>query len=220
MPTPEQDAIEKIARARNITHLVHFTRVENLNSIFEFGLLPKSDSRPKRVINNDKDKYDDCVCFSIIHPSNMFGFLRHRAIKAETLAHEDWCVIVLKPDVLWQNACRFFPINAVSKILRSRPPADFVGAPALEAMFAEKVINHKEETETRAPALLPSLTTNSQAEVHVISKIDMANLEKVHFHPNVNTEDILSNISFPNHVERIKSSLFFSTRDYWLKREI
>lgn len=52
--------IEKIVSQRNIKLLIHFTRVENLQSILENGLLPRSNFEElgAEPLTNDKVRLD------------------------------------------------------------------------------------------------------------------------------------------------------------------
>ena len=55
----------------------------------------------------------------------------------------DWVFLLLKPDVLWECDCAFYPTNAASTGLRHKSVENFKTIAAFEAMFANEV---KKET--------------------------------------------------------------------------
>lgn len=205
-----QDAaeIEAWVKARGITHLVHFTRTDNLPSIFVNGLLPKS-SPSVTTVNNHRDGFDDCVCLSLTHPSRMFMTMRYQ------YPDDDWCVLVLSPRLLWEQKCLFYPINAVSKVLREQSVRDFEGVEAFRRMFAEEVINPKREIERRDANLLPNMTTNEQAEIHAVGGVDIGYVYFVFFETKMDVSKIVS-LAWPKHIERFKGNNFWQSRRYLL----
>ena len=70
--------IQQICDERNIETLVHFTRVENLSSILQNGLLSRKaleileETRGQQFLFNDrkrKDGHKDAICLSISFPN-------------------------------------------------------------------------------------------------------------------------------------------------------
>jgi hypothetical protein len=200
--------IEAWVKERGITHLVHFTRVENLPSIFANGLVPKSNPAVK-LINNQSDGFDDRVCLSLIHPSRMFMAMRYQH------EDEDWCVLVISPRLLWEQKCLFYPINAVSRILRDQPEDYFEGFDALNRMFDIEVLNPKEVLETRPKNLLNSMPTNEQAEVHAIGGVGLNYIYQAFFETKTDISKIES-LQWPLHIQRFKGENFWQSRGYLL----
>lgn len=61
--------MREILLRRNIKYLMHFTRVENLQSILRKGLYPREELDEDSCIFNDAYRYDCCEMQSV-HPSN------------------------------------------------------------------------------------------------------------------------------------------------------
>ena len=203
-------AIKRVAEERGISRLVHFTRVENLPSIFAKGLVPQSDTSIPRKLNNTVDGNKDFVCLSISHVSEMFFPMRDK-----DPPNKNWCVIVLNSALMWEKSCQFTPINAVSKILRGRNEAEFYGAQALEGMFAETVTNPKGEEENRPDGLQENMVTNPQAEVRVLGVVEARYVTEVHFHPDRAKEEILAEFD----KTRLDGVKFRRNRWFFYKRE-
>ena len=204
----EATEIEAVVQVRGITHLVHFTRVENLPQIFGRGLLPNS-FNVKREINNRHDRNNDEICLSITHPSKMFYKMREND---DSVA---WCVLVLHPRVLWRHDCRFYPINAVSKILRDMGSDKFRGVGALQAMFAEEIENHERKIEERGSHLLANMPTNEQAEVRVVGPIHPDFIYQVYFNVEFDIK-LFQSVAEPPHVAKFRGNGFWHQRDYLL----
>ncbi len=204
----ERKEIQQLVEKRGIRRLLHFTRVENLASIFEKNILPQQDLPPDHKVNNSKDGNKDCVCLSISHPSKMFFPMRKK-----DPPDSNWCVIILKPEVMWERTCRFTPINAVSNILKAQNEQAFYGADALENMFAETVANPKEEVENRAGYLQDNMVTNPQAEIRVHGAIESDYFTAVHFHKDFEDKN-LANFSWPQHIKIMKNEWFSNTLKY------
>ena len=204
----ERKEIQQLVEKRGIRRLLHFTRVENLASIFEKGLVPQNDISVTRKLNNTVDGNKDCVCLSISHPSKMFFPMRK-----DDPPDSNWCVIVLKPEVMWERTCRFTAINAVSNILKNQKDETFYGADALENMFDETVTNPKGEIENRADYLRDNMVTNPQAEIRVHGEIEPDYFTAVHFHKDFDAEN-LANFSWPQHIQRMRSKWFFNNLNH------
>ena len=116
MPTvQEQLAIQAIVTARNIPYLVHFTHVDNLPSILQHGLQPRSvvdDANQnknnilfgKNIIFNDSYRVDykrEYNCLSVSFPNwRMFWGCRQNS-------GGNWVVLLLHPKILWEKESLF-----------------------------------------------------------------------------------------------------------------
>lgn len=201
--------IKDIVETRTIKHLIHFTRIDNLQSIFTNGLHPRASDKNNAEINSKNDGNDNGVCLSISHSSSMFYRVRDGA-------STDWCVIILAPDILWECECRFYPINAVSNILKSVSDKKFIGARALETMFKNSITNSEGQQERRNSHLLSYMPTNPQAEIRVLEPIKPSYFKGIHVE-NIDDGDKIRDMdNLPNHISIDKQKYFFGSRNYYM----
>lgn len=155
-------------QARDIKAVFHFTRYSNLPSILTQGIRSRAELEAwhQPPAFNDMHRLDNqknAICFSIGFPNyKMFWGLRqdHR--------QEQWAVLAVKPDILWEKDCAFCVENAASANVTRIPLAQRKGIPAFNALFQE--INGKP---SRATLGLPlKYPTNPQAEVLVFDVVE------------------------------------------------
>lgn len=164
--------IKDILKQRNIEFLCHFTRLENLESILTYGLIPRAYLYNEEFnhnlnlsidgIFNDEHRYDgkpEATCLSISFPnSSMFYRLRCSNNNVK------WAVVVLSAQVLIDKNCAFYPTNAANSSLSSKPVVDFQGGTALNRLFEGDNVSRQ--------YLLDKDPTDVQAEVLVFDKIE------------------------------------------------
>ena len=197
--------IQKICSDKNIEHLVHFTRVENLPTIMDKGLmslqrLKESDQDFRFNDSLRLDNHTNTISISISFPnSKMFYKYRNKNIRWE------WAVLLLKPDILWERPCLFCSTNAASSKMRwesgnfSKP---------------EHLLNMFEESFERTEYLEEHYTTDEQAEVLVKDFIPPENILKVVF------EDQQTLDQNRGHIKNARAVIdedYFSSREYFLK---
>lgn len=130
--------LRTIVNRRNITNVYHFTKVSNLNSILQNGILPRNflEYNGINFSFNDQVRADnrvDCSSFSISHPNyKMFYPCRLND------PNSDWAVLSFDPSIIWEKNTFFYPTNAASNTERFRPANEHQGGVAFEAMFAER----------------------------------------------------------------------------------
>jgi hypothetical protein len=112
----EAEKLKNFIIQRNITHLCHFTRLENLESILKNGICSKKElinNKAQFVFNDESrlDGYPNAISTSISFPNYTCFYGMRKRSNAES----DWVVILLKPSVLWEKECVFFISNAASK---------------------------------------------------------------------------------------------------------
>lgn len=112
----EQLKIKEISEKRNIQSLVHFTMLDNLESILKHGLLPVSviERRNIKAVITDPTRYDnekDAICLSISYPNYKYFYW----LRKNRYPDKAWVVIELKPDILWEKDCAFCITNAANK---------------------------------------------------------------------------------------------------------
>lgn len=173
------EQIKQQVEMRGIKWLVHFTHLQNVNSILKHGIMPRRETEQlDRTLDKewdfifpDSSRADEknASCLSIMFPNN--EMLWH---KRKQYPDEYWVFLLLKPDVLWECDCAFYSTNAASTGLRHKPVADFKTIAAFEAMFASEVkkeTTYEIKTITRPEGLKPYLPTDVQAEVLVFNTI-------------------------------------------------
>jgi hypothetical protein len=88
---------------------------------------------------------------------------------------DDWAIIRLKPDTLWNNDCLFTETNAATKYIKDTPDASLKGAIALEKLFADEELRTKQGRQSYE-------TTDVQAEVLVSGTIPISEIVDINFH--------------------------------------
>ena len=155
--------IQEFVKERGINCLMHFTRMQNLGSILERGLVTRDTLILEGFSDfNDQIRLDEthAVCGSIGFPNyKMFYRLRCENPK------ERWVVIVLHETILWELNCAFCCRNAASKHMTTTPWENKLGLSALQAMFIDQP--HGE----RQAGLSKDFTTDPQAEVLMLDGV-------------------------------------------------
>lgn len=166
--------IENVLRRRNIYALVHFTRVENLDSIMTHGLQPRDvvDSAMNQItgVTNDLYRIDgkrNANCLSVSFPNSKM-FFRLRQENPNT----SWVIIVVKPEILNTKLCAFYPTNAACNSVRHLPVANFCGPIAFENLFAQAINGNTVINRHEHNYLLEQDPTDVQAEVLVFDQIE------------------------------------------------
>lgn len=190
---PEQVAIQKFVNIKQIPYLVHFTHVNNLPSILQYGFYPqaqKTDLAAGIAHINDSLRLDNkknYSCFSIAFPnSRMFYRVRNSF-------GGDWAVLLINNRILWEKDCLFYEMNAADSRVRFNDVEYHRGANALARMY-----DHSDDS-PREPHLLNCDPTNDQAEVMVPGIIDPSYINSIvfdnqtiatHYHHNITDKSI------------------------------
>lgn len=193
---------------RNIEYILHFTKIENVGSIIENGLIPRSilEVQGAGVMFNDQYRHDGhkgASCLSISHPNyKMFYSLRERDNT------QKWVVVAFKPDVLWVKDCAFCHENAASNNITAIPIQQRKGVAAFQKMF-DPIQGKPDRDSLGLPEYCP---TNPQAEVLVFGAIEPEYILGV-ITPDRQTESELK-VLYPN-VDFLYHRAFYSARlDY------
>lgn len=168
------DEIRAYVKQIGIPHLIHFTRCENLRSIFRHGLhsIQSSDEEGIHSLRNDKIRLDgqpDGISLSVTFP-NFRMFYKYRQMDVTS----DWAVLLLSPKILWEKKCGFFRHNAADSRMRHLPRAEVTTVQALREMFESPGLE-------REQWLRPYDPTDPQAEVMVYETIEPDLIETVAF---------------------------------------
>lgn len=179
-----------------ISQLVHFTRLDNLENILRQGIRPREglDAAGTEYIYNDGLRLDGClnaVSLSISYP-NYKMFYSYRCADHNV----PWVVLRLRPDILWEKDCAFCWENAASAAVTCIP----IQNRREQAAFLEMFTN-KPGYPTRETTLIPSCyPTHPQAEVLVFGTIEPAYIMRVdlpiRFNPNQVFQAMTRNCEF------------------------
>jgi hypothetical protein len=157
--------IKSFAKELDIPYLLHFTHIDNLESILENGLFSRDrvDEMGAGIVTNDEGRHDgrrNTISLSIAHPNDrMFSKYRENA--------EEWCVLALRRRLLWELDCLFFKHNAADGRISRVGNEELSSIEAFKAMFEEL-----EELDSREDQCLePYDPTDKQAEVLVFDHI-------------------------------------------------
>lgn len=201
--------MQQLIEEKGITNLYHFTNVDNLDSIFKYGLVPRSNLRDRKISfnYNDEYRYDGCsnaLCMSIEFPNyKMFYSLRMNNLDYK------WAVLALEPTILLQFRCAYCWTNAADLSVSSIPIEQRMGKEAFLELFADRNGYPKRES-LNIPESYP---TNPQAEVLVFGTIPVNYVKNVYFQTDPITQ--LYQKMMPNTFSfKTDNSKFEWRRDY------
>lgn len=152
--------IRKEALRRDLPGLLHFTRIENLASIIDHGIVSRRalDDAGHPYHASDQYRFDgkpEAVSISVSHPNYAMFEAKQR-----TLPSTDWVVLLLDLAIVWELPCRFCRRNAASKSMAEARGAQ-AGVWTFRSMFiADDGSDCGDET------------ANNDAEVLVYGAID------------------------------------------------
>jgi hypothetical protein len=154
--------IEAFATERQIRFLMHFTRLENLDSILAKGLVPR-DQLEKEDGCNDDVRLDrtNAICASIEFP-NYLMFYKLRQQNPGT----EWVVLVINASVLWSTRVAFCQCNAASNVVTAIPLEDRMSLQAFQEMYGD--FEEKRRASLDIPVKYP---THPQAEVLLLDGV-------------------------------------------------
>lgn len=170
-------SIKNEINKRKIKRLAHFTRLENLDSIIEYGLWPRAslDELKVNYTYNDETRIDGCsnaCCLSLSYPNYKMFYLCRKNNK-ETA----WIVLSFFADILCAKDCAFCHKNAASNEVtcisiqeRKKPEAFF------------KLFEDYDDSPKRSDLNIPlAYPTNPQAEILVFDPIEPEFIEGIYF---------------------------------------
>ncbi|MEZ9534294.1 DarT ssDNA thymidine ADP-ribosyltransferase family protein [Vibrio lentus] len=178
----EKDQIKNIIAQRKIPFLVHFTNLKNLESIFNNGLVPRSqlDASDSEYESNDDsrlDGHEDSVSTSVAFPNcQMFYKLRRNS-------DDKFCLLALDPELLLNHSSAFCKYNAADAAISSQNIETLKTAEAFEGMFTELATQRSREDQK----LKDYDPTDVQAEILVFDTIPKGYIGAVVF-PDKETE--------------------------------
>lgn len=176
-----KNVIKNFVGGLEIPYLVHFTRTSNLESIVKNGLLSRQrvDALGCGAIVNDElrlDNHRETISVSIAHPNDKM-FYKYRQNDA------DWCVLGIKPCVMWESDCLFYKHNAADARV-SRLPTNYLGSfESFKSMFdvevgqnirVEHCLKPFDPTDVQAEILVPDVIPFQ----HIFGVVVSSRLEK------------------------------------------
>ena len=178
--------IKQICKDRNITTLVHFSKLEYLRSILEEGLLDRSILETRAEVSfNDPNRWDrqkNAICLNISFPNYKLFSKFSRPSENSNPDYSKWIVLLLKAAVLWELDCAFCKENAAANNVSKIPIEERKQPNALEGLFDEYYTDNKGDSYNRHSSQLPEhFTTHPQAEVLVFDRIRTEYIQEIHF---------------------------------------
>ena len=173
MSVRDAQEIRDFVNNRGIEQVIHWTKIENLESIRRFGLLTREELERRGI----EFKSSDALRLDGRGSINCsISFPNYRMFYAKRGGEQDWIVICLKPDVLWEKRCEFCKTNSASAEIFKASRDKLMGIDALKILFDEEYGDIK-----RADLQIPdNYTTDPQAEVRVLEQIEAAYISGVY----------------------------------------
>lgn len=206
------EKLRGLCEQQGIDYLFHFTRAENLASIFENGLLSRNailqQSHNDPVVFNDPerlDKHEEGICLSVGYPNYRVFYRFRNRFKT------NWVVILLKKDILWELDSAFYQENAASQRMVEIPLEKAKEVDSFSSMFVEKF-----GTIQRKELGIPNkFTTNPQAEVLIFDPIPLRYIHEIHFLHHLQLNEWRKGYGSVSPVTILVNPSFFSPRiDY------
>lgn len=187
---PKSGPIQKIIDDRGIKCLVHFTPLNNINSILNKGFYTRQDIENDVIdaycLDNVRaDGLKNSISLSVSFPNDRMFYSRRNSFDC------DWGVIVLDSSLMVDLDCAFFPTNAALKDFRSYSIDVFKTPQALERIFCNKLITSKREV-LRSSSLLNKDPTCVQSEIMVFEHIPTKYIKGCVFNSNTLQEQYSS----------------------------
>ena len=164
---------KKFLSEKNIENLIHFTSVNNIDSIFRYGLRSRKFIEDSDFVHGHcpdgyrLDGVRDGICFSIAHPNN---FLLQKYM--DRYPGYDWVVMVFSSSLILDKKTLFFYTNAASSVFNGVNKMSMGDFCWLEKMFKETVSN-KYGTFDRGDFLMDCDPTDAQAELICLESVEI-----------------------------------------------
>ena len=212
--------ISKVIESNKVKYLVHFTRIENLSSILERGVLSikELNLRGLEYFNNDYGRNDgrtECSCFSVEFPNiSLFNAFNRKQIDSS------WIVLLIDVEVLLlQESEKYFCVhNAASRGIREqmkykqlRTAQDFYN------MFSEHVEFSKRNGDYYINRTIDKsyLTTSGQAEILIEGVVDREFIKGIMTRRETDkliVDSLLNQYNLKDYIESVLEPRYFIER--------
>lgn len=209
----EKRKIMQCAQNRGVEYFVHFTDIDNIESILYNGLCSREYlNRTKQTYyyNDDLrlDNYLDAICLSVTSP-NYKMFFKLRNENPDT----HWAVLAINANKVLELDCAFNRTNAANKLMSQIPLESRMTASAFEDMFYEREDVSREDMQ-----LYSFEPTDPQAEILVFNRIPTDFIECIHFNNYRDYKSFESIMDSYGIYGGTTSSFFSGRRDYFYWR--
>lgn len=217
MAEMQRDEIRKHVEKLGITSLYHFTRIENVPSIMEHGVLSLGEIGKRKIhaVTNDVRRFDgrvEGVSVSVSFPNyKMFAKYRY------DLPEVKWTVLEIDPRVLWEKDCAFFKHNAADGRVNDIPLHFLKGLAAFRRMFSGEQVHLASESGDIRAIFDP---VDVQAEVMVFDVIEPWMIKKAYFNDKAAMLSCLPHLLDGVAVFVGNGASVFSSRAYFRRHEM
>lgn len=173
------EEIKDELRTRRITELVHFTNMDNLESIFiNFGIYSIKKLRDENIkyLNNDTKRLDglyEYICCSITKVNHYYF---HNCL--EKSSFNDFCIIKINPRIIYKTETLYAVTNAAKE--SNNPELRYTGKTYNDfCKLFQNNINIDGNYKKRPPNIADNITTDDQAEVLIHDSIHYYDIKEI-----------------------------------------
>jgi len=217
----QEENIRKIIKKRKIEFLTHFTRLDNLHSILQNGLVPVSIQQKMKIpsVHNDEQRIDsklDCTSCSVEFP-NYKLFYKFREYQ---FPRTRWVVVVLDKDVLFlpTNIAYYCRTNAAGIFPKIPRVKELCTANAFENMYLDSIKTRDNKLILRESLQIDdSMTTDPQAEILISDIIDTNYIVCICFQKQQDVDHYIQQYGseiLNKYDHKIEPKFFGSRKDY------
>jgi hypothetical protein len=168
-----QRSIQHVLAAKQVTSLVHFTPMQNLDSIVNNDLLSRDQCKRVGVqpTTTDNFRYDgllDYISVSISFPNDRMFYLKQQRL------NYSWAILLLSPAVITSQQSLFFSTNAASAKKTNQ-------LDGLDSAAAFLTLFGSADTATPSHGLGRSFPADPQAEIMVKQTIAKKYIQSIVF---------------------------------------
>jgi len=197
-----------LKESRSIKTLIHFTRIENLDTILTHGLIPRELLEHRVFLNALNPRFSDLQRLDNRKEMNFLSvsFPNYRMFWSK--ASEDqmkWAVLEFEPQILELFQSEFFPRNPSR---RKEPVYPRRGIEGAKLLFSDARLRKQ----LRLP---PAYTTDPEAQVAVRKVLDRSLIRAVHLHREAKISTLLEAVLENSAVPLRRSNEFFKRREDW-----
>lgn len=167
-----KEVFEYLTEKRKVPFFVHFTPIQNLPSIFKYGIMPRSALAEKKIDAVMPDDYRLDACMDYISFSVSFPNYRVLYSKTQRTPHS-YAVIIIDPSIVLDlpiSTISYLPTNAASNEI-NKDLSEYVGLKAVKELFPAEYHSERANVIRSQLEIPEKYPTNPQAEVFICSVI-------------------------------------------------